>query len=162
MLKYFKNEQFKYEGIKQMYLNIETARMIVSAYNAACKPLCRELGLPQTAFDILMFLGNNSKYKTAGEIVEIRRIKANLVSVNVDRLVREGYLERHAVSGDRRKTELICTKKAQAVISRGREIQDTFPQRLCVGMDEKTYAAFLSALDVVKANLAAMQEDDVE
>ena len=56
-----------------------------------------------------MFLGNNPAYKTAGEIVELRHIKANLVSVNVDRLVREGYLTRHPVAGDRRKTELLCT-----------------------------------------------------
>ena len=145
-----------------MYLNIETARMIVSAYNVVCKPLCKELGLPQTAFDILMFLGNNPKYKTAGEIVEIRHIKANLVSVNVDKLVRDGYLVRRAVSGDRRKTELICTEKAQSVILRGREIQNAFPERLCAGMDEKTHAAFLTALGIIKKNLGAMQEEEKE
>ncbi len=38
-----------------------------------------------------MFLANNSEYKTARDIVEIRKIKANLVSVNVDKLVNEGY-----------------------------------------------------------------------
>lgn len=145
-----------------MYFNIETARMIVSAYNALCKPLCKELGLPQTAFDILMFLGNNPEYKTAVEIVEIRRIKANLVSVNVDKLVQEGYLERRTVSGDRRKTELICTEKAQAVISRGREIQKDFPERLYAGMDEKTHDAFLTALSIIKDNLKAMQEGEEE
>lgn len=145
-----------------MYFNIETARMIVSAYNALCKPLCKELGLPQTAFDILMFLGNNPEYKTAVEIVEIRRIKANLVSVNVDKLVHEGYLERRTVSGDRRKTELICTEKAQAVISRGREIQNSFPERLCAGMDEKTHDAFLTALAIIKDNLKSMQEGEEE
>lgn len=102
-----------------MHFNIEIARTISLAYNVVCKPICKELDLPQTAFDILMFLGNNPKYKTAGEIVEIRHIKANLVSVNVDKLVREGYLERKTVAGDRRKTELICTEKAMAVISRG-------------------------------------------
>lgn len=145
-----------------MYLNIETARMIVSAYNALCKPLCKELALPQTAFDILMFLGNNPEYKTAAEIVEIRRIKANLVSVNVDKLVQEGYLERRTVSGDRRKTELICTEKAQAVISRGHEIQKAFPERLCVGMDKKTHDAFLTALAIIKDNLKSMQEGEEE
>ena len=71
----------------------------------------RELKLPQTAFDILMFLANNPDYKTASDIVEVRKIKANLVSVNVEKLVRDGYLERKAVEGDRRKVELICTKK---------------------------------------------------
>ena len=36
--------------------------------------------------------------------MEVRKRKANLVSVNVDRLVQEGYLRREAVEGDRRKT----------------------------------------------------------
>ncbi len=40
--------------------------------------------------------------------------------MNVDRLVKEGlYLERRAVAGDRRKTQLLCTEKARPVIERG-------------------------------------------
>ena len=120
-----------------MHFNIEIARTISLAYNVICKPLCKELDLPQTAFDILMFLGNNPEYKTAGEIVEIRHIKANLVSVNVDRLVRDGYLERKPIKGDRRKTELICTKKAQPVISRGREIQNVFLNKMLEHLELK-------------------------
>ena len=61
---------------------------------------------------------NNPGYRTAGDIVEVRRIKANLVSVNVDKLVREGYLRRETVEGDRRKTLLVCTERAQPVIER--------------------------------------------
>ena len=95
-----------------MNRSISIFRKIALAYSEVCKPLCKELGLPQTAFDILMFLGNNPAYKTASEIVEIRRLKANLVSVNVEKLVQEGYLTRCAVAGDRRKTELLCTEKA--------------------------------------------------
>ena len=36
--------------------------------------------------------------------MEVRKLKANLVSINVDRLVQEGYLRGEAVAGDRRKT----------------------------------------------------------
>ena len=36
--------------------NMEFAIKTAQAYNAVCKPLCQELKLPQTAFDILMFL----------------------------------------------------------------------------------------------------------
>lgn len=75
-----------------MIFSLEFARKTALAYNVICKPLCRELGVTQTAFDILMFLANNPDHKTARDIVEIRHIKANLVSVNVDRLVQEGCL----------------------------------------------------------------------
>ena len=80
-----------------MNLKIEFARKMALAYTAVCRPLCQEMKLPQTAFDILMFLYNNPEYKTARDIVEIRNIKANLVSVNVEKLVQNGYIERQAV-----------------------------------------------------------------
>ena len=64
--------------------NMEFAIKTAQAYNAVCKPLCQELKLPQTAFDILMFLANNPDRRTASDIVEFRHIKANLVSMNVE------------------------------------------------------------------------------
>ena len=45
-------------------MSIEFAHKMSLAYSATCKTLCRELKLPQTAFDILMFLANNPDYKT--------------------------------------------------------------------------------------------------
>ena len=138
---------------------LEFARKTALAYNVICKPLCQELNLPQTAFDILMFLGNNPSYRTASDIVEIRHIKANLVSVNVDRLVKEGYLSRQAVRGDRRKTELICTELARPVIRRGQELQRAFFERLLENTDEKTRAAFFAAIEIMEKNLDKILEE---
>ena len=67
-----------------MNTGIEFTMKLSAAYSAVCRPLCHELNLPQTAFDILMFLANNPEYTTARDIVEVRKIKANLVSINVD------------------------------------------------------------------------------
>ena len=137
---------------------LEFARKTALAYNVICKPLCQELNLPQTAFDILMFLGNNPSYRTASDIVEIRHIKANLVSVNVDRLVQEGYLVRRQAAGDRRKTELLCTDKAQPVIARGRQLQSAFFQRLFADMDDGARHAFFAAMEIMDQNLNAILE----
>ena len=90
-----------------MKTGVKIARNIFQLYSARCKPLCREIGMPQTAFDILMFFANNPEYDTARDIVKTRYIKANLVSVNVDSLVREGYLKREKSPGDRRKVRLV-------------------------------------------------------
>ena len=95
---------------------IEFGRKTAAAYAALCKPLCQKLHLTQTAFDILMFLANNPGYQTASDVVEMRKLKANLVSVNVDRLVQEGYLVREADPADRRRTLLRCTEKAQPIM----------------------------------------------
>lgn len=143
-----------------MNFSIAISRKIALAYSAVCKPLCRQLELPQTAFDILMFLGNNPDYKTASEIVEIRHIKANLVSVNVDQLVREGYLTRRGVEGDRRKTELLCTEKAQPIIARGRQLQNAFSERLFAGMDEEARRAFSETMHLIEHNLNELLEAD--
>ena len=143
-----------------MNFSIAISRKIALAYSAVCKPLCRQLELPQTAFDILMFLGNNPDYKTASEIGEIRHIKANLVSVIVDRLVREGDLTRRGVEGDRRKTELLCTEKAQPIIARGRQLQNAFSERLFAGMDEEARRAFSEAMHLIEHNLNELLEAD--
>ena len=133
--------------------SMEFAIKTAQAYNAVCKPLCQELKLPQTAFDILMFLANNPDCTTASEIVEIRKIKANLVSVNVDRLVQEGYLERQTVAGDRRKTRLLCTEKAQPVIAQGRAVQNAFFERLLDHTDQPTREAFFRTMETIGKNL---------
>lgn len=133
--------------------SLEFSIKTAQAYNRVCKPLCQELKLPQTAFDILMFLANNPDCKTASDIVEVRRIKANLVSVNVDRLVQEGYLERQAMEGDRRKTQLLCTPKAQPVIQRGRAVQNAFFDRLLTNTDEPTREAFFRTMEIIGKNL---------
>lgn len=140
--------------------SMEFALKTAVAYSTVCKPLCQELKIPQTAFDILLFLANNPSYKTASDIVEVRKIKANLVSVNVDRLVQEGYLIREAVEGDRRKTQLICTEKAAPLIERGRKLQREFGERLMENIDPETRNAFFRAIEIVSRNLDAILEGE--
>ncbi len=143
-----------------MNMSIEFARKMSLAYNLSCKSLCQELKLPQTAFDILMFLANNPNYKTASDIVEIRKIKANLVSVNVDRLVQEGYLQRQAVEGDRRKTELLCTSKAQPIIEKGRDLQQDFMEHLFFNMDDNKRNELKEIIHIMEQNLDTILKGD--
>lgn len=143
-----------------MIFSLEFARKTALAYNVICKPLCRELGVTQTAFDILMFFANNPDHKTARDIVEIRHIKANLVSVNVDRLVQEGYLVRKPVKGDRRKMELYCTEKAETIIGKGRKLQDDFSEGLLCGLEEETRETFFEAVKQMDKNLDVILKEE--
>lgn len=133
--------------------SLDFAQKLSQAYSSACKPLCVSLGLPQTAFDILLFLANNPRYTTARDITEVRKIKANLVSVNVSRLVADGYLTRNAVTGDRRKVQLLLTEKAQPVVQQGQALQQRFFTDLFPGMDEDTRKGFFHALSIMDQNL---------
>ena len=65
----------------------------------------------------------------------------------------EGYLERRAVAGDRRKTELLCTEKARPVIERGRAVQNAFFARLLTNTDEPTREAFFRTMEIIGKNL---------
>ncbi|CUP82502.1 MAG: helix-turn-helix domain-containing protein [Catenibacterium mitsuokai] len=142
-----------------MYFNIEFPNKMAHAYSVMCKPLCQEMKLPQTAFDILMFLSNNPQYKTARDIVEVRKIKANLVSINVDKLVKEGYLERREVAGDRRKTELVCTSQADSIIEKGRIVQKDFKDTLFNSMDDSMKEILFKGMEIMEDNLDRILED---
>ena len=133
--------------------DISFADKISRAYTRSCKALCHELDIPQTAFDILMFLANHPEYKSARDIVEIRRIKANLVSINVDRLVQEGLLVRCEVAHDRRKVELELTDQAAPIVERGRTVQKQFIDTMLQGIDETTLEAFRAALMQMEENI---------
>lgn len=144
---------------KSMYFNIEFPNKMAHAYSVMCKPLCQKMKLPQTAFDILMFLSNNPQYKTARDIVEVRKIKANLVSINVDKLVKEGYLERREVAGDRRKTELVCTSQADSIIEKGRLVQKGFKDTLFNNMDDSMKEILFKGMEIMEDNLDRILED---
>lgn len=144
---------------KNMYFNIEFPNKMAHAYSVMCKPLCQEMKLPQTAFDILMFLSNNPQYKTARDIVEVRKIKANLVSINVDKLVKEGYLERREVAGDRRKTELVCTSQADSIIEKGRIVQKDFKDTLFNSMDDSMKEILFKGMEIMEDNLDRILEN---
>ena len=133
--------------------DISFADKISRAYTRSCKALCHELDIPQTAFDILMFLANHPEYKSARDIVEIRRIKANLVSINVDRLVQEGLLVRREVAHDRRKVELELTETAAPIVEKGRAVQKQFIDTMLQGIDETTLEAFRAALMQMEENI---------
>lgn len=141
-----------------MQMNIQFPYKMLQAYTAYCRPLCQAIGLPRTAFDILMFLANNPTLNTARDIVKIRGIKANLVSVNVDKLVNEGYLERKAVPGDRRKTCLVCTEKAGPLIQQGQKLQAAFFQELFKTIDPEALDTFHKVFCAIDKNLDQMMK----
>lgn len=132
------------------------ARKFRDAYGKAMEPLCRELELPQAAVEILLFLANNPGLNTAKDICTYLRLKPGLVSLHVERLVQEGYLERCTAPKDRRRCPLVCTRMAEAAISRGRSLQADFSASLVRGLDAGELERFLGCLSVMEENLNAL------
>ena len=139
--------------------SIKFAHDLIETYSERCKPLCREIQMPQTAFDILMFLANNPEYNTARDIVEIRGLKANLVSINIEKLVKEGFLERMPDAKDRRKNVLICTESAKPIIEKGRQLQIGFFGNLFDGIDEESRRQFFGVIEKLRTNLDNIRKE---
>lgn len=132
------------------------SRRFADAYAAALRPLAVRLGMPQSAVDILLFLANNPGQDTARDICACRHLKPGVVSLQVENLVQEGYLERQSVPGDRRKCRLVCTQKAAAVIAQGRALQEGFFARMAQGLSQADLDACLRCFAAFEQNLAQM------
>ena len=132
------------------------AKRFMDAYSAAMQPLSREFAIPQTAAEILLFLANNPDYSTAGDIVNVRKIKANLVSVNVEKLAKDGYIERTNIEGDRRKIRLSLTEKAQPIVGRGKQLQQSFFDMLFENTTDEMKKNFTETVGIIDRNLDEM------
>ena len=132
---------------------VELTKKFMAAYKAAQKKVCKAWNVPEVSLDILLFLANNPEYTTARDIVEVRSIKANLVSQHVERMVREGYLCRKEVQGDRRKWDLSLTEKAMPIIEAGRRMQTDFFETLFHGISEGEKRAFFETMDIMSRNM---------
>ena len=131
--------------------------LIRKAYTNWCRPLCQELGMPQMAFDILMFLSVNPELYTAKDINHHQGFKKNILSVNVNKLVSEGYLERQSVEGDRRKVRLALTEKAQPIIMRGKCAQEEFNRLLREGIAPEELDIFAKCLRIAGENASKIR-----
>lgn len=131
---------------------LSVARKILYAYEHASEPLLTSFDLPRVSFDILMFLANHPECSTAKEICEIRRIKKNLVSVHVEKLVEADLLQRSEVKGDRRKVCLTCTEKAAPIIRAGQDMQKKFYESLAFGIAPEKWKIYDEILMTVVAN----------
>ena len=136
------------------------AARFADAYHAALSPLCAETGLPPAAADILLFLANNPGCETAGAICRMRGLKPASVSFHIDRLVSEGFLLRQSVPGDRRKTALVLTEKAESVVERGRGLQKAFADRLIDGLSEEDLAHFRRCVAAFDRNIERIRTEN--
>lgn len=129
------------------------AKKLGLAYTRALLPLSKETGIPHTAIGILLFFANHPDSATARDVCELRGLKRANVSAHVERLVKEGLLERKAYPGDRRKDILVCTEKAKPMIEIGRKVQEQFTKSVICGLTEEEFAVMQHCFQVMNANI---------
>ena len=134
------------------------AKRFEEAYTTVMRPLTVERKMAQPAVDILLFLANNPGMDTARDICTYRHLKPSIVSFHVDNLVRQGYLERQDIPGDRRKCRLVCTDKAAPVIQRGRAVQEAFSRQLTEGLTPEELEICFCCFTVFGENMTRLTD----
>ena len=91
----------------------------------------------------------------------MRGFKENIVSVNVNKLVSQGYLIREEITGDRRKIKLSCTEKAQPIVEKGRKMQDEFQVAIRKNISPEEMIVFQKCINTLLENAVELSSKKI-
>lgn len=137
---------------------IALGKKISNIYSALSLPICRKYGINQTCFDIMLFCANNPEYNTARDICEIRGIKSGIVSVAVESLIKNGFLEIESDISDRRINRLITTEKSYELIEDGRRMQQYFTESLSNGITAEEFMIMQNITNKLESNITLLEK----
>lgn len=106
-------------------------------------PACREVveseksELTQMEYDILMFLYNNPQYKTAADIVKVRKSTKSHVSTSLKSLEDRGLVEKKQSEDNKKHIEIVLLDSTQEIIQSGLNIQSEFIKNMFEGLTEE-------------------------
>lgn len=115
----------------------EKQKVLTTLYERVTKPVCEKYGLTQMEYDIVMFLHNNPQYKTASDIVKMRKLTKSHVSVGVGLLEEKGYVLKRYAEGNRKSVILVITEAAKKLLADGERAQHAFGQMLLDGFSKR-------------------------
>lgn len=125
---------------------------IIQSYKRAMKPLAVKYKISPSMIAILMFLGNNPQCKHAKDIVEFRGIKANLVSMSLEKMEKEGYVTLQVNPKDRREKTIELTDQAMIVFSEGKQLQTEFFKKIFKGVSREEINVFMKVVRQIDEN----------
>lgn len=133
-------------------------RVITRYYDAQRRSACREMGISQMEFDILVFLKNNPGRDTARDIVALRRLPKSNVSQAVELLMGKGMLERRQDTEDRRRVHLSLTEAAEKIMPRLLAAQQRFWEQAFRDFSREELACFAGMYRRIVNNLEQTEE----
>lgn len=140
---------------------IAVGKKIAHIYNRFSQPICKEHGINQSCFDVLMFCANNPEYNTARDICAIRGIKSGIASVAVENLMKKGLLICEDDRDDRRIHRLIPTEAAMGIISEGRTMQRKFISLLKNGITPEEEKIFEKVNEKILENIELLNLEEI-
>lgn len=101
---------------------------------------------------ILTFVKIHSADPTATDLERKHRIKKNTISVHVENLVQQGYLQRQFNAEDRRKVILSLTDKGEDIVRQCFAKCDEMSCKLCKGLTSEQISSLNGLLGVLNSN----------
>ena len=90
-------------------------RLTTKLHESLLKKICVKYNLSLIEGKILCFLHNNPTKDTAADIVELRMLSKGNVSSAIDKLCKQGYIQRVPDKNNRRKIHLSLLSKADDI-----------------------------------------------
>lgn len=115
----------------------ERQKVLSALYTKLTKPICDKYDLSQIEYDVVMFLHNNPQYKTASDVVKIRKLTKSHVSLGLNLLEKKGYISKLYSDENKKSVILSVTDKAKDVIADGEKVQMLFGRIIFDGFSEK-------------------------
>ena len=107
-----------------------------------------QLGVAAAGLGVLLRLSGDDG-QTQAQLARSQRVEAPTMCRMIDRLVRDGLVERHADPADRRATRVSLTPDGRDVAARGADVVDELESRAFADLDGPQAAALAAFLDRV-------------
>lgn len=131
-------------------------------YDRVKLKICKDYNIAQTAFDVVMFLFNNPEYNTAKDICERRGIKSGIVSVELEKLVKNSYVIKKTDEQDRRKQRLFLSEKTADIVRDGSKMQKIFAEKLQGDLTEEEKRIYEIAVSKIFANILRLEREGMD
>ena len=109
-------------------------KTITCYYEKLTRSVCVKYELTQMEYDILMFLHNNPQYRTAADIVKVRKSTKSHVSTSLKSLEDRGLVEKKQSENNKKHIEIILLDSAQEIIEDGLNVQSEFIRNIFQGI----------------------------
>ncbi len=110
-------------------------KTITRYYEILMSSVCEKHQLKHLEYDILMFLHNNPQYRTAADIVRVRKSTKSHVSTSLKTLEDRGFIAKKTDPVNKKHIELDLLEPANEIVQDGLLAQRQFAEQLASILD---------------------------
>lgn len=126
------------------------------------KPICKEYGIKNSEFSILLALHLNPEIKTAVDIEKFSELKRGNISICVEILCHKDLLKQVPSENDRRFKTLVLTEKAGEILEKGDEIINEYCAHIFQGIPKENFCTCDKVFKKMTENLQVLYQKKLE